>query len=53
MIESSNLWHGRLGHVKYDILHRLIILDHMPLFQIDSKHTYETCVEAKMIRSSF
>ena len=24
MLESSNLWHGRLGHVNYDTLRRLI-----------------------------
>ena len=32
MLESSNLWHGRLGHVNYDILCRLINLDHIPTF---------------------
>ena len=53
ILESSNLWHGRLGHVNYDILLKLINLDHIPTFQIDAKHKCETCVEAKLIRSSF
>ncbi|KAL6312007.1 hypothetical protein AAG906_017660 [Vitis piasezkii] len=53
MLESSNLWHGRLGHVNYDILCRLINLNHIPTFQINSKHKCETCVEAKLTRSSF
>ena len=53
LLESSSLWHNRLGHVNYDIMHRLINLDHIPAFQIDSKHKCETCVEAKMTRSSF
>ena len=53
MLESSNLWHGRLGHVNYDTLRRLINLDHIPAFQIDPKHKCETCVEAKLTRSSF
>ena len=53
MLESSNLWHGRLGHVNYDTLCRLINLDHIPSFQIDSKHKCEICVEAKLTRSSF
>ena len=48
MLESSNLWHSRLRHVNYDTLHRLINLDHIPLFQIDSKHKCETCVEANI-----
>ena len=53
MLESSNLWHDRLGHVNYDTLRRLINLNHIPTFQIDSKHKCETCVEAKLTRSSF
>ena len=46
LIESSNLWHGRLGHVNYDTLRRLINLEHIPTFHIDSKHKCGTCVEA-------
>ena len=53
MFESSNLWHGRLRHVNYDTLHRLINLNHTPTFQINSKHKCENCVEAKLTRSSF
>ena len=46
MLESSNLWHGRLGHVNYDTLRRLTNLDHISVFQINSQHKCETCVEA-------
>ena len=53
MLESSNVWHSRLGHVNYDTLCRLINLNHIPAFNIDSKHKCETCVEAKLTRSSF
>ena len=53
ILESSNLWHGRLGHVNYDTLCILINLNHIPTFQIDSERNYETCVEAKLTRSSF
>ena len=35
------------------ILRRLINLNHIPTFQIDSKHKCETCVEAKLTKSSF
>ena len=34
-------------------MRRLINLNHIPTFQIDAKHKCETCVEAKLIRSSF
>ena len=53
MLESSNLWHGRLGHANYDTLRRLVNLNHLPTFQIDAKHKCETCVEAKLTKSSF
>ena len=53
LVESSDIWHGRLGHVNYDTIRRLINLDHIPSFQIDSNHKCETCVEAKLTRLSF
>ena len=53
ILESSNLWHDRLGHVNYDTLCKLINLNHIPTFQIDAKHKCETCVEAKLTRSFF
>ena len=53
IIESSNLWDGRLGQVNYDILHRLINLNNISTFQIEAKHKCETCVEAKLIGSFF
>ena len=52
LLESSSLWHGRLGHVNYGSLRRLINLSHIPTFQIDNNKC-ETCVEAKMTKSSF
>ena len=53
ILESSNLWHGRLGHVDFDTLRRLINLNHIQTFQIDAKHECGTCVEEILIRSSF
>ena len=53
MLESSNLWHGRLRHVNYDALRRLINLNFISTFQIDAKHKCKTCVEAKLTRPSF
>ena len=53
LIESSNVWHGRLGHVNFNSMRRLIKLDSIPSFAIDSNLKCETCVEAKQTRSSF
>ena len=52
-IESSNFWHGRLGHVNYDTLRIIINLEHIPAFHINSKHKCENCVKAKLTSSSF
>ena len=53
LLESSNLWHGRLGHVNFNSLRKLINMKHIPNFQIGLKHKCETCVEAKLTMSSF
>ena len=53
LLESPNLWHARLGHVNYDTLRRLSAKEYIPKLTIDSKHKCETCVEAKLTRSSF
>ena len=53
MIESSNVWHGRLGHVNFDTMHKLMKLELLPRFNIDANHKCETCVESKLTRSSF
>ena len=53
VLESFNIWHGRLGHVNYHTLHRLINLNLLPKFEIDFDHKCETGVEAKMARTSF
>ena len=50
MLESSNLWHGRLRHVNFDTLRKLINLNHIPTFQIDAKNKCKTYVEAKLTR---
>ena len=49
----ERVMYGRLGHVNYDTLRKLINLDHIPSCQIDSKHKCEICVEAKLTRTSF
>ena len=53
MLESSNVWHGRLGHVNYDTLRRLINMECLPNFKIDPNHKCEICVESKLTRTYF
>ena len=53
LLESSNLWHGRLGHVNYGSLRRLINMECLSKFDIDSNHKCEICVEAKLFKTPF
>lgn len=53
MLELSNVWHGRLGHVNYNTICRLINLKLLPKFHIDSYHKCETDLESKLTRSLF
>ncbi|KZV25402.1 hypothetical protein F511_07286 [Dorcoceras hygrometricum] len=53
IVECSNLWHGRLGHVNYNTLKRLVKLNLLPTIEINKTHKCEVCVEAKMTKLSF
>ncbi|GAB2286946.1 hypothetical protein Dimus_039799 [Dionaea muscipula] len=53
MLESSNVWHGRLGHVNYGSMRRLANMNHIPNFSMDNQYKCEICVEAKLTRTSF
>ena len=53
MLESSNVWLGRLGHVNYDTLRRLNNMECLPKFQIYPNKKCEICVESKLTRTSF
>ena len=52
IVESSNLWHARLGHVNFNSMRRLMKFNSIPNCHIDSKYKCETCVEAKLTRTS-
>ncbi|GJZ72331.1 retrovirus-related pol polyprotein from transposon TNT 1-94 [Tanacetum coccineum] len=53
LIESSNVWHSRFGHVNFNSMRRLIKFNSIPNCHIDSKYKCETCVEAKLTRTPF
>ena len=53
ILESSNVWHSRLGHVNYNTLRRLINMECLPKFKIGPNHKCEICVESKLIRTFF
>ena len=52
LLKSSNIWHASLGHVNFGTLRRLVNLEYIPKFTIDSNHRCKTCIEAKMTIAS-
>lgn len=53
LLESCNMWHGRLGHVNYKSIQRLINNDLLPTMDFDKNHKCEVCVESKFTKTSF
>ncbi|GJS07095.1 pol polyprotein [Tanacetum coccineum] len=53
LIESSNVWHGHLGHVNFNLMRCLIKFNSIRNWHIDFKYKCETCVEAKLTRTPF
>ena len=52
IVESSDLWHARLGHLNYGMLKFMVSNDCIMCKQ-DYKDKCETCVQAKITRKSF
>ena len=53
LLESFNLWHDKLGHVKFSSLHKLRNSNLLPNFHINPNHKWKTCVEAKLAKAPF
>ena len=53
MVDSSNIWHSRLGHVNFYTLRKLINLDYIPKCRIDSKYKCQICDDTKLTRTFF
>ena len=49
LLELSDLWHARLGHVNYKALRKLVNLEVLPDFQCD-KSKLEICIKSKFVK---
>ena len=52
-IESSSIWHGRLGHVNYNSIKKLMNLNLIPKDNLKNNQKCSVCVEAKLPRQPF
>ena len=53
IVDSFILWHGRLGHVNYGSLKRMVNSEYLPKIVFDPNHKCLICVEAKMTKVPF
>ncbi|KAL8124691.1 hypothetical protein AgCh_012369 [Apium graveolens] len=52
-IESSNIWHARLGHLNFGALKNMMNLELIPKYTIEKNSKCQVCVSAKQIRKPF
>jgi len=53
LLESSIIWHARLGHINYKFLQNLSNLGYIPKLNLEEIRKCEICVEAKFAKNSF
>ena len=52
-VESSDLWHSRLGHLNFGALKHMMNLELIPKHVIEKKSKCQVCVTAKQTRKPF
>ena len=52
-VESSDLWHSRLGHLNFGALKNMMNLELIPKHSIDKKSKCQVCVTAKQTKKPF
>ena len=52
IVESSNLWHDRLGHVNYGSIKRLVEMNLIPRMDLKEHGKCQICVEAKLTKKT-
>ena len=52
MVDSCDIWHGRLRHVKFSYVKKMIELSLIPKPSFESHRKCESCVESKTTKKS-
>ena len=53
IVDSFVLWHARLGHIKNRCIYRMVSLNLLPKFDVNTHNKCEVCTESKFARQSF
>ncbi|KAJ9684091.1 hypothetical protein PVL29_016537 [Vitis rotundifolia] len=52
IVDSCDIWHGRLGHVNFSYMKRMVELSLIPKLSLENHEKYESCVESKTTKKS-
>ena len=52
IVDSCNIWHGRLGHVNFSYMKKMIELSLIPKLSLENHGKCESCVESETTKKS-
>ena len=52
IIDSCDIWHGRLGHVNFSYMKKMVVLSLIPKLSLENHGKCESCVEYKSTKKS-
>ena len=53
IVDSCDIWHGRLGHVNFSYMKKTVELSLIPKLSLENHGKCESCVEFKTTKKSF
>ena len=52
IVDSCDIWHGRLGHVNFSYMKKMVELSLIPKLSLENHRKCESCVESKTTKKS-
>ena len=53
IVDSCYIWHGRLGHVNFSYMKKMVELSLIPNLSLENHRKCESCVESKTTKKSY
>ncbi|KAJ9703199.1 hypothetical protein PVL29_004828 [Vitis rotundifolia] len=53
IVDSCDIWHGRLGHVNFSYMKKMVELSLIPKLSLENHGKCESCVESKTTKKSY
>ena len=52
IVDSCDIWHGRLGHVDFSYMKKMVELSLIPKLSLENHGKYESCVKSRTTKKS-